>query len=237
MSFILDALKRADAERERGRVPGLHSQTPLPTAKAAARPARPSRWGWLVGLLVLLVATLAWWLWPSSRDTATIPEPSVASAPAPAAEPAPPITAPAPSPAPAPAAAVVAPVTTPVTKASPQPPVAPLLSPPPAAPAPVEPAAGTTAPTPAIPAAPPPKPTDTGPVRRLADLPADQRAQLPRLAVSGASYSQNPAHRMLIVNGTVVQEGQEIAPGLTLERIGPNEAVLNHRGLRFFIAY
>lgn len=235
MSFILDALKRADAERERGRVPGLHSQTPLPTAKAAARPARPSRWGWLVGLLVLLVATLAWWLWPSSRDTATILEPSVASAPAPAAEPAPPITAPAPSPAPAPA--VVAPVTTPVTKASPQPPVAPLLSPPPAAPAPVEPAAGTTAPTPAIPAAPPPKPTDTGPVRRLADLPADQRAQLPRLAVSGASYSQNPAHRMLIVNGTVVQEGQEIAPGLTLERIGPNEAVLNHRGLRFFIAY
>ena len=74
-------------------------------------------------------------------------------------------------------------------------------------------------------------------MRRLADLPADQRAQLPRLAVSGASYSQNPAHRMLIVNGTVVQEGQEIAPGLTLERIGPNEAVLNHRGLRFSIAY
>ena len=127
----------------------------------------------------------------------------------------------------------------PATKPSPRPPVAPLLSPPPAAPAQAEPAAGTTAPapTPAIPAAPPPKPADPGPVRRLADLPADQRAQLPRLAVSGASYSQNPAHRMLIVNGAVVQEGQEIAPGLTLERIGPNEAVLNHRGLRFSIAY
>lgn len=233
MSFILDALKRADAERERGRVPGLHSQTPLPTATAAVRPARPSRWGWLVGLLGLLVAAMAWWLWPSSRDTATIPKPSVASATAPAAEPTPPISAPAPAPA------VVAPVSTPATKPSPQPPVAPLLSPPPAAPAQAEPAAGTTAPapTPAIPAAPPPKPADPGPVRRLADLPADQRAQLPRLAVSGASYSQNPAHRMLIVNGAVVQEGQEIAPGLTLERIGPNEAVLNHRGLRFSIAY
>ena len=127
----------------------------------------------------------------------------------------------------------------PATKPSPQPPVAPLLSPPPAAPAQAEPSAGTTAPAPTTttPAAPSPKPADTGPVRRLADLPADQRAQLPRLAVSGASYSQNPAHRMLIVNGTVVQEGQEIAPGLTLERIGLNEAMLNQRGLRFSVAY
>lgn len=235
MSFILDALKRADAERERGRVPGLHSQTPLPTATAAVRPARPSRWGWLVGLLVLLVATLAWWLWPSRRDTATIPAPPVASAPAPApaAEPTPPTTAV------APASAEVAPVAAPAPAPAPLPPVAPLLGPPPALPAQAAPAAGKSvpAPAPAIPAAPPPKPAAPGPVRRLADLPADQRAQLPRLAVSGASYSQNPAHRMLIVNGAVVQEGQEIAPGLRLERIGPNEAVIDHRGLRFSITY
>ena len=35
MSYILDALKRADAERERGAVPGLHSQT-----------AAPKHWFW-----------------------------------------------------------------------------------------------------------------------------------------------------------------------------------------------
>ncbi len=237
MSFILDALKRADAERERGRVPGLHSQTPLPTAAVAAPSAQSTRLGWLLGLPVLSAAALAWWFWPSSRDTAPIPEPSVVSAPAPAAEPTPLSTAPAPAPAPAPSPAEATPVATPTTKPSLQTPVAPLLSPPLAAPVQGVPAAGTTSPTPVVPAAQPPKPADPGPVRRLADLPADQRAQLPRLAVSGASYSQNPAHRMLIVNGTVVQEGPEIAPGLKLERIGPNEAVLNQRGLRFSVAY
>ena len=40
MSYILDALKRADAERERGAVPGLHSQT-VPVHGAAPAAARP----------------------------------------------------------------------------------------------------------------------------------------------------------------------------------------------------
>jgi len=79
-------------------------------------------------------------------------------------------------------------------------------------------------------------PNDTN-VRRVGDLSPEQRAQLPALKVNGASYSANPAHRMLIVNGAVQQEGAQIAAGLTLERIGPNQAVLNHNGLRFSVAY
>jgi general secretion pathway protein B len=74
-------------------------------------------------------------------------------------------------------------------------------------------------------------------VRRFADLSPEQRAQLPALSVSGASYSANPAHRMLIVNGAVAYEGQEVAPGLTLERIGLHQAVIRQGSLRFSIAY
>ena len=65
----------------------------------------------------------------------------------------------------------------------------------------------------------------------------EQRAQLPQLNVNGASYSANPAHRMLIVNGAVVHEGQELAPGLILERIGLHQAVIRQGSLRLSISY
>ncbi len=42
---------------------------------------------------------------------------------------------------------------------------------------------------------------------------------------------------MLIANGQVVKEGQELSPGLTLEVIGPRSAVFNHRGTRFNVNY
>ena len=41
MSYILDALKKADAERERGHVPGLHTQT-LQTSRASEKAMRPA---------------------------------------------------------------------------------------------------------------------------------------------------------------------------------------------------
>jgi len=62
-------------------------------------------------------------------------------------------------------------------------------------------------------------------------------ASAPPLKVSGASYSENPAHRMLIINRRVVAEGQEVEPGLTLEAITTRSAALNHRGIRFNINY
>jgi general secretion pathway protein B len=40
---------------------------------------------------------------------------------------------------------------------------------------------------------------------------------------------------MLLVNGQVVREGEAVAPGLVLERIGPRQAVLSWQGTRFQI--
>lgn len=57
------------------------------------------------------------------------------------------------------------------------------------------------------------------------------------LSISGATYSDNPAHRMLIVNGQVVREGQAVKPGLTLEAISPNSAIFNQGGRRFNLNY
>src|ERR1700754_1198526 len=46
MSYILDALRRADAERERerGAVPGLHARNMAADAEPAARDFRPLIW-------------------------------------------------------------------------------------------------------------------------------------------------------------------------------------------------
>ena len=61
MSYILDALKRADAERGRGQVPGLNA---IPLGSAPPVPTRASaQLGWWVAgaLLLVLAAGAAWW--------------------------------------------------------------------------------------------------------------------------------------------------------------------------------
>jgi general secretion pathway protein B len=101
MSYILDALRRADAERERGAVPGLHAQ-PLPGAPLPGAGQRPAWvWGAAVagGLLILGLCAAVWWLWQRGPTTpATGPAVRVAAADPQAAAPAsaaPPVTAPA----------------------------------------------------------------------------------------------------------------------------------------------
>nr|MCU0941708.1 general secretion pathway protein GspB [Hydrogenophaga sp.] len=191
MSYILDALRRADAERERGRVPGLHSQVSLPREPQAPRKAPRSR---AAPVWALAVAALGWWLRPVPGAVAPGPDgspsavaipPTVAQAPA-----APPAT-----PAP-PAAAASSP-------AAPVPPApAPILAP--AAPAP---AAASPRSAPATPTT-PPAPATAAPaddsLPRVADLSPAARSGLPPLQVSGATYSQTPAMRMLIVDGQVL---------------------------------
>ena len=228
MSYILDALRRADAERERGRVPGLHTRVnPLRPAEQPSRRRPPrARGPWVAGLGLLVAATaaLAWWL---TRDDT--PEPS--PAPAPVARVTPPVTVPEAPPAPPPR--IAAP---PVATAPARPILAPPPPPPAPAPAPAPPRAATPAPAPAARA---PAPTNAGDARlpRVNDLNPTARAALPPLKISGTTYAENPALRMLIVDGQVLQEGQDIAPGLKLESIGPRSAVIVHQGQRLHLPY
>ncbi|MFZ2652317.1 MAG: hypothetical protein WA210_19640, partial [Burkholderiaceae bacterium] len=61
MSYILDALRRADSERERGAVPGIHAQpVPLRSDEQFAAPSTPP-WVWILSACgALLVGALFW---------------------------------------------------------------------------------------------------------------------------------------------------------------------------------
>ena len=67
MSYILDALRKADAERQRGAVPGLHDQAGVAgtAAGSGAGPGRGRRLPLIIGLLVaaaLVAACAVVWL-------------------------------------------------------------------------------------------------------------------------------------------------------------------------------
>jgi general secretion pathway protein B len=210
MSYILDALRRADAERERGGVPGLHTQA-MPEPGDDDAPARRrglAPWQWLALGLAGGVAVAAVWMWRGEE---------------------PPPAAPAPPPPPPQA-----------TLPAPPQPMAPAEPPPtatPAAPVAIAPMRATPAPTAAAPAsAPVPVAAPATAPRRvnsLAELPPDARAGLPPLAFGGSIYSNTPANRLLIVNGQLMHEGDTLGAGVTLEQIRPKAAVLNIRGQRF----
>ncbi|MEQ1682518.1 MAG: general secretion pathway protein GspB [Burkholderiaceae bacterium] len=229
MSYILDALRRADAERERGSVPGIHAQPAMlgEADSEAPRAARPRLWAGLAFALVLL-AGLGWWLWghdtppPAAAPVLVVPAPAVVSPaplPVPAPVAAPPLVAalpPAPVPAPPRAAEPVraAPARAPDDKA--------------ARPAP---GAAPKAPLPGVASAAEPR------IYQLSELPDEIRRELPTLAVGGAMYSPNPANRMLIVNGQAFHEGDKLAPNLSLEQIRLKSAVLEYKGYRYGITY
>lgn len=209
MSYILDALRRAEAdrERERGQVPGLHTTAPVAGAAAAARPRRWLPWAGAGLLLLAGLGAGSWWA-GAPRDAAVPPPPPAAPLPA--------------APAPAP---VVQPAPAPVPSAPPAS-ASPYLPP---APPPV-PVAATPAPAPQVA---PPVPAAEAPIPRLAELPENVRRELPKLVVSGSVYSDDPASRFVIINGEVMREGGKPGADLVLERIGPRELVLRFRGQRF----
>ena len=222
MSYILDALRKADAQRERDPARGIHAQ-PLQMSALEPPEGQQTRF-WLGGAAVIgaagLLAMAAWQLaGPDAPPAVYLPAAGTGTSPAPAVI----------RPLPAPMAAPALPATE-VLPAAP-PPAAPVA--PPAAPL-----REARKPAPAL-AASSPAPAAAAPDRLLSvnELPADVQRDLPKLAISGGVYSDNPAQRMLIVNGQVVGEGAEPAPGVVLEQIRAKTAVLRYRGYRYAVAY
>ena len=87
-------------------------------------------------------------------------------------------------------------------------------------------------------AAPPPKASEPEiRISTLAELPDEVRRELPTIAVGGSIYSKSAANRMLVINGQVFHEGDELAPGLVLDQIKQKAAVLKIKGYRYEIGY
>jgi general secretion pathway protein B len=234
MSYILEALKKAQAERQLSSAPTIHA-LPIQAAPAAmSAAARTPLWiGLGVGVLVIAGAAAMWW------RQAPPPVTVVAAAPV---QPAPVAVA-----VPLPQAPVVVaqPAPPPVVVAQPAPPpvvvapVAPVAPPKPlplprAQPVVVAPPAPKPAPEPA-PVAAAPAPEDILPFAR--DLPESMRIGLPQVAFGGYMYSKNPADRLLLIDKVLRHEGEEVAPGLVLEKLLPKAAVMNFRGTRYRVAY
>lgn len=57
------------------------------------------------------------------------------------------------------------------------------------------------------------------------------------MAITGAVYSENPAQRLLLVNGQVLSQGSQVAPDLTVVEIHSNNSEFNFRGTRFRMAH
>jgi general secretion pathway protein B len=233
VSLILDALRRADSERERGAVPGLHAQ-PVPVALPEPRAAaRQPPWPWLAAAAVVAsVAGLAWLVAgreaPPPMAASAVSPPAAAGVPAAPAIPAPVAADARGAAATAPPAAAVAPRAAaseaqPVAEPAPWP--APERRSPPAASAAVS--AG----------APQAQASADAPNITRDQLPADIRAQLPPLVVGGSIYSASPADRSLIIDGRILRENERLNADLALEQIRPKSAVLRFKGYRFEIGY
>ncbi|TDU25874.1 general secretion pathway protein B [Panacagrimonas perspica] len=253
MSYILDALRKAERDRNLGRTPSLGDVT-SPSARAPVSSGPSRRVLALIGLVLGMLA-LAILLWPPAPEVAT-PPPVIAAAP--------PAAAPVPAPAaPPPEETVVAAQNFPEEPAA-DPTVgadvaaesiddlmddagaeAPLdaneLPPDPGVAVAAKPPAVTR--TPAVPAEPAPKPAvvaeapapeseavPSDGIPLLRDMPSDYRGAFPELRVDVHVYDDDPERRWTLINGKKAVEGSTLPEGPTISEIRPDGIVFDFRG-------
>lgn len=245
MSYILEALKKAQAERQLGNAPTIHAPQPVQATQMGAASRKPLLAGLGAGALVVVLGGL--FVWQRAPAPAIAIQPAAPAAPAASAVPvrapaqmrasAPPVAAAAsnmlevsappapPAPPPRPAHVAEAPVRS----------TAPAVAAARAGESSVPARSPAAAPAPAPAPSPSPSPEDSLPY--LAQLPDAMQRDVPRVAFGGYMYSANPADRLLLVDKTLRHEGEEVAPGLVLEKLLPKAAVMNFRGMRYRVPY
>ena len=247
MSFILDALKKSESDRQRQNGPALYE-----VKVAAPRTQLPL---WAIGLAVLLGVNLVIVAWallkrpshPAGSDSAGVP--MVASQPPQA-----PMTAAAGATAqtpvlqqtPAGAQTVPAPATTsgppaPIQSAavgqSPAPPTAPSV-------AARNDAAQQNNPDDYAPATEASQPPSTGFHARMgtesgvplySQMTAADGGALPQLRLDLHAYAAKPEDRFVLINMKKLREGDSLAEGVKVESITPDGVVLSHNGSKFLL--
>lgn len=230
MSFILDALRKSETERQRQSAPSI--------ADARYRVAKPGRSRWLVpGLFVVLLVNAALVAYLLLRTPA---EPPVGRAvvEVPLAD-ARPLAQPSPArpPAPMPPREDVRPLATEVAAE----PEVPAVKPPAPAPAAATATAPATVTSSSLPA------TGDSSVRTQApaaaasgeSLPSLQTLllggviELPPLRVDIHVYSDEPGKRFVFINMNKYREGDQLTEGPTVESITTAGTILSYRGNRF----
>lgn len=221
MSYVLEALKKAQAQREQGGVPGIHSlQVPYVAVEGKARSnPKPVLWA-IAGLLVVILGGVAWRMGDglgAPQEPASVAQVATGSvSPPPAATPLDPVLAAPPR------------ESEPVAISLPQ--------------GESQLAGPVTAELPAAKRAEKAKANvqskDVRPkIYAVSELPEGVRRELPNLVISGGSYSSNPAQRLIILNNQVFTEKSEPATGVVVERIEQNAVVLRFRDYSYRVRY
>lgn len=210
MSLILEALRKSEAERRRGEVPGLRAELPPPASPPRAPLRRALPWIASVVAIGIVAAVL---VHPWSRGTAPAGSAPVATPP--------PANGVRLQPRPVPA---MQPETTSRVERreppKPQPTQEPAASTPPPAVA--------TAPEPIAPAA-TASPSDAGAESSINALPADLRKALPPLQLSMHMWDPDPARRFVILDGERYAEGDSIGP-MRIRRIDADGVLFDWEG-------
>jgi len=239
MSYILEALKKAQAERQLGSSPTLHAPT-LQSAEQAASGGRLKApmvlallgMAAVIGVLLTLVLRSADPVAPAPVVVAPAPQAQLRQQPVASPAPAPqPVPASQPTPLPAPIADLPPSVAKLAKASAPEAQTQTAVQ--------AQAAAGAAPTAAAVPATAPSKPATAPeePVMNLRDLPEPIQRSVPQVSVGGYIYSKNPADRLLLVDKVLRHEGEEVAPGLTLEKLQPKEAVFNYKGYRYRVPY
>ncbi len=240
MSYILEALKKAEQKREQEQAQPLPGLCGIP----AAGPRKRRWWPYvLIGVLALNAGIMVWWvgLWrgddrtPVTEREASTPAPS---APA-AANTLPRVVA---VPAPAPHGPVRAreeerqtyqavPGRQAQVAGNSTDPIARQDAPQAVLPVPTKTAAENLPPKEISPVPERKLPKDR--VLTLGELPAVIKSALPQFRISGHAYTPEPQNRVVRINEKILQEGQDLSPGVKIEEIVPGGVILTYRGYRF----
>jgi general secretion pathway protein B len=67
----------------------------------------------------------------------------------------------------------------------------------------------------------------------LKDLPSSVQQSLPPFSISVFIYSEDPAYRMVKINGQMLRESQDLTDGLKLKEITPDGVIFSYQNYRF----
>jgi len=68
----------------------------------------------------------------------------------------------------------------------------------------------------------------------MSELPLSIQRALPAMSISAHAYSSQPKDRLVSINDQLMREGAFLAPGLKLEEITPDGMIFGYKGYRFY---
>ena len=72
-------------------------------------------------------------------------------------------------------------------------------------------------------------------IYNLSELPLTIRQNLPEVLISVFLYSDDPASRLVRINGQMMKEGQYLNQGVKLEEIVPGGVIFSYQNYRFLV--